>query len=310
MGPVQEITLVVFYTRMPRETVRKNVEWSGDTQEILTWSKLPLQYRKWKTQIDGKAWTVQRPVLRLKLKIPCLLRARWKISSCDYWHHPVSRGYKSGNRCIHGYRCLFRFDMLMVRRNPARGREKKLLKDQLQFWKKKKKKKLRIERFGGTHHEILGMHLVQNWIRERKKQSGGWTSWAKFLARPDFTRNTWGTSSERANSDSEGGASEVETQKRKHSIHAYLRKNQKISILQTEKYGDLTTAEHKILNEGCESRNNHRHAVVVQVLASQWNPYQTKTSQKTEKNLRKFTEAVAEAKSYSYEQFIRIWHVL
>ena len=39
---------------------------------------------KVKKQTDEKAWTVQRQVLRLKLKIPCLLRARWKISSCDY----------------------------------------------------------------------------------------------------------------------------------------------------------------------------------------------------------------------------------
>ena len=76
-------------------------------------------------------------------------------------------------------------------------------------------------------------------------------------------------SSERANSDSEGEASKVETQKRKHSVHAYFRKNQKRSILQTEKYGDLT-AEHKILNEGRESRNNHRYVVVVEVL--EWIP--------------------------------------
>ena len=55
-----------------------------------------------------------------------------------------------------------------------------------------------------------------------------------------------------------------------------------------QKYGDLITAEHNVLNEGRESRNNHRYAVVVQVLATQWNPCQTKTSQETEMNLRKF----------------------
>ena len=70
----------------------------------------------------------------------------------------------------------------------------------------------------------------------------------------------------------------VETQKRKHSIHAYFRKNQKRSILRPKKYGDLTTAEHKILSEGCESQNSHRYAVVVQGLATQWSPCQTKTS--------------------------------
>ena len=32
---------------------------------------------------------------------------------------------------------------------------------------------------------------------------------------------------------------------------------------------DLITADHKVLSEGCESRNNHRFAVVVQVRAKQ-----------------------------------------
>ena len=94
----------------------------------------------------------------------------------------------------------------------------------------------------------------------------------------------------------------VEAQKRKHSVHAFFRKNQKRSTPGLEKYGDLTTAEHRVLNEGRVSRNNHQYAVVVQVLATQWNPCQTKTSQETEKNLRTFTETVEEAKSYSYEQ--------
>ena len=42
-----------------------------------------------------------------------------------------------------------------------------------------------------------------------------------------------------------------------------------------------------MFNEGGESRNNHRYAVVVPVLATQWNPCQTKTSQETEKASRK-----------------------
>ena len=35
------------------------------------------------------------------------------------------------------------------------------------------------------------------------------------------------------------------------------------ALLRAEKFGDLTTADHKVLNEGCESRDNHRYAVVV-----------------------------------------------
>ena len=52
------------------------------------------------------------------------------------------------------------------------------------------------------------------------------------------------------------------------------------------KIGDLITADHKVLNEGGESRNNHRYAVVVQDPY----PYKTKTSQETERSLRQFLE--------------------
>ena len=36
------------------------------------------------------------------------------------------------------------------------------------------------------------------------------------------------------------------------------------SVLRADKFGDLISADHTVLNEGCESRNNHRHSVVVQ----------------------------------------------
>ena len=35
-------------------------------------------------------------------------------------------------------------------------------------------------------------------------------------------------------------------------------------------FGDLITADHKVLSDNCESRDNHRYAVVVQDLATQW----------------------------------------
>ena len=41
------------------------------------------------------------------------------------------------------------------------------------------------------------------------------------------------------------------------------------SYLVLKMFGDLTTADHKVLIESCECRNNHRHAVVVQDLATQ-----------------------------------------
>ena len=42
------------------------------------------------------------------------------------------------------------------------------------------------------------------------------------------------------------------------------------AVPHAENFGDLITAGHKILSAGCESRNNHRNAIVVQDLAAQW----------------------------------------
>ena len=47
----------------------------------------------------------------------------------------------------------------------------------------------------------------------------------------------------------------------------------------------LTTAEHKVLNGGRQSWNNHRYAVVVQVLATQWNLCQSKISHKRQRRI-------------------------
>ena len=52
------------------------------------------------------------------------------------------------------------------------------------------------------------------------------------------------------------------------------------AVPRAENFGDLITADHKVLSEGCESRNNHRYAVVVQDLATQWiQSYPCKTKQ-------------------------------
>ena len=61
------------------------------------------------------------------------------------------------------------------------------------------------------------------------------------------------------------------------------------AVPRAEKLVDLITAD----DEGNESRHKYRSSIVVQDVATQWiQPYQckTKTSQKTEKILRKFLE--------------------
>ena len=61
------------------------------------------------------------------------------------------------------------------------------------------------------------------------------------------------------------------------------------AVPRAENVGGLITADHKVLSENCESRNNHGHAVVVQDLATQWiqsYPCKTKTSQETQRSLQ------------------------
>ena len=75
----------------------------------------------------------------------------------------------------------------------------------------------------------------------------------------------------------------------KHSVYTHFPKDRNCEICQrtkitrapcrrrfggavprAENFGDLITADHKVLSDNCESRNNHRYAVVVQELATQW----------------------------------------
>ena len=74
----------------------------------------------------------------------------------------------------------------------------------------------------------------------------------------------------------------------KHNIHTHFPKDRNCEICKRTKitrapcrrrngeavpravnFGDLITADHKVLSDNCESRNNHRYAVVVQDLATQ-----------------------------------------
>ena len=98
----------------------------------------------------------------------------------------------------------------------------------------------------------------------------------------------------------------------KHSVYTHFPKDRNCEIWQrtkitrapcrrrigrveprAENVGDLITADYKIVSEGCESRNDHRYAIMVQDLATQWiqsYPCKTKTSQETERSLQKFLE--------------------
>ena len=77
--------------------------------------------------------------------------------------------------------------------------------------------------------------------------------------------------------------------------------------------GDLITADRKVLGEGCESRNNHRYAMVVEDMATQWiRSYRckTKTSQETQKNLQKFLEPTRKPQFIHTDNSLEFWHML
>ena len=81
--------------------------------------------------------------------------------------------------------------------------------------------------------------------------------------------------------------------KRTKNTRAPCRRRNGGAVPLAENFGDLITADHKVLSEGCESRNNHRYAIVVQDFATQWiqaYPCKTKTSQETQRSLQKFLE--------------------
>ena len=65
------------------------------------------------------------------------------------------------------------------------------------------------------------------------------------------------------------------------------------AVPRADNFGDLITADHKVLSDNCESQDNHRHAVVVQDLATQWiqaYPCKPKLHKKTQRSLQKFLE--------------------
>ena len=81
--------------------------------------------------------------------------------------------------------------------------------------------------------------------------------------------------------------------KRTKITRAPCRRRKGEAVPRADNIGDLMTADHKVLSDNCESRNNHRYAVVVQDLATQWiqaYPCKTKTSQATQRSLQKFLE--------------------
>ena len=178
-----------------------HAERSGGRKEISPRARILFSTESEDTDWREKTQTVWRPVLRLKLKIPCLWWARWKRSSCNCRHHPVCRGFKSRNRCIYGVANLWRAD---GEKKPQREVEKRRCSRSSCFSEGKKKSEVvhlttqiqwillcgKLENWDWTLRrdtpENLRMHLVRNKNTGKKRTISRcypkrWTSWAKSL---------------------------------------------------------------------------------------------------------------------------------
>ena len=90
--------------------------------------------------------------------------------------------------------------------------------------------------------------------------------------------------------------------KRTKITRAPCRRRKGEAVPRADNFGDLITADHKVRSDNCESRNNHRYAVVVQDLATQWiqaYPCKNKTSPETQRSLQKFLEPRGNQKSFT-----------
>ena len=83
---------------------------------------------------------------------------------------------------------------------------------------------------------------------------------------------------------------------------APLRRHNGGAVPRAEIFGDLITADHKVLNDNCESRNSHRYEVVVQDLATQCiqsYPCKTETYRKHREACKSSWSPIGSLKSFT-----------
>ena len=85
------------------------------------------------------------------------------------------------------------------------------------------------------------------------------------------------------------------------------------AVPQAEHFGDVIPADHQVLNEEGESRNNHRYTVVVQDLATQWiqfYPCKAQTSQETKKVQESFSNHQKSRESFTVTIHCNLAHLV
>ena len=166
LGLVQEETRVVFYTRMPRETVRttwdemeRRKKFSPGASILFSTESEETDWREKLEQWKGQSWDSS-----WKFLVYCGQDEKHRRAILDIIPYVVVTSLETDAfMAIVAY-----FDMLTVKRNPARVRKKVTQgKNSTESWR------IWIERFGGTHQKFLGCTWYETKSRDRKGQSGG-----------------------------------------------------------------------------------------------------------------------------------------
>ena len=170
-----------------------------------------------------------------------------------------------------------------------------------------------------SHDQAPGNWRDSRNQNENKKRDNDGDSEDRWRNLPEwsqkFTENLEDTEVLAHDSDSERP---TKVASRKHNIFVHIQKNRKCDVcLRTkmtrapcrrrtgeavpgaEKFGDLITADHKVLNGQGESQNNHQHEVVVQDLATQSiqsYPCKTKNFSGNRKEFKKVSRAVEKSR--------------
>ena len=150
-------TLVVFYTLVPRETVRITWNEVEMCKKFSSRSKHPLQYRKWKTQIDGKSLNSLKGSPATKAENS--LSVVGKMKNIAVWSSTSSRvSWLQVLKQMHSWLSLLVSTCWRWAETSARGRDKNVLKEQLLFWKQNVQgcEELGLNASAGTHLKFSG----------------------------------------------------------------------------------------------------------------------------------------------------------
>ena len=115
---------------------------------------------------------------------------------------------------------------------------------------------------------------IPEWLKIQENFGGWWSSWTQRLRRPFFSWSVFRALQRREDLGKHSVDTHFPTHRnceicqRTKITRAPCRRRNGGAVPRADNFGDLITADHKVLSQNCESRNSHRYAVVVQDLAT------------------------------------------